>query len=211
MHDAGTSRGKAWQLAHFHEILNGHCTTQKIFNRLAPLDRKWIFLGCDANRFSKIWGDGRPFSKYHVYTSTLVVNVLHACLEMPRRSLRALRNLQGYATHNTRKTTLQKIRRIQPLTIPIPKGKENRAQALFCHIHIWFLCVNEEHCERHGFLIQILPKYHCELNPLEMVWGRSKFYYQLNPPSKKEEDLHQNVINALEAVTLTEMWRYLIF
>jgi hypothetical protein len=44
-----------------------------------------------------------------------------------------------------------------------------------------------------------------------MVWGRSKFHYRLNPPSKKEEDLHRNVINALEAVTLTEMRRYAIF
>jgi len=68
----------------------------------------------------------------------------------------------------------------------------------------------QEHCERRGFLVQILPKYHCELNPLEMVWGRSKFHYRLNPPSKNEADLHQNVINALAAVTLTEMRRYMI-
>jgi hypothetical protein len=66
----------------------------------------------------------------------------------------------------------------------------------------------EEHCERRGFLVEILPKYHCELNPLEMVWGRSKFHYRLNPPSKKDEDLHQNVIRSLETVTLTEMRRY---
>jgi hypothetical protein len=33
----------------------------------------------------------------------------------------------------------------------------------------------EEHCQRWGFLVEILPKYHCELNPLEMVWGRSNF------------------------------------
>lgn len=71
--------------------------------------------------------------------------------------------------------------------------------------------VLEEHCEHRGFLVQILPKYHCELNPLEMVWGRSKFHYRLNPPSSKEEDLHQNVINALDMVTLTEMRRYMIF
>ena len=69
----------------------------------------------------------------------------------------------------------------------------------------------EEHCERRGFLVKILPKYHCELNPLEMVWGRSKFHYRLNPPSKNEADLHQNIINALAAVTLTEMRRYVIF
>ena len=67
----------------------------------------------------------------------------------------------------------------------------------------------QEHCERQGFLVQTLLKYHCELNPLEiMVWGRSKFHYRLNPPSNKESDLHQNIIKALEAVALTEMRRY---
>jgi len=67
----------------------------------------------------------------------------------------------------------------------------------------------QEHCERQGFLVQILPKYHCELNPLEMVWGRSKFHYQLSPPSTKEEDLHRNVVKALDTVTLTKMRRYM--
>src|SRR6266545_6254039 len=40
-------------------------------------------------------------------------------------------------------------------------------------------------------------------------WGRSKFHYQLNPPSTKEEDLHRNVVKALDTVTLTEMQRYM--
>src|SRR5258705_187247 len=46
---------------------------------------------------------------------------------MPKRALGALRNLQGYATHNTRKTTLHKIQRNQSIAIPLPKGKENKA------------------------------------------------------------------------------------
>jgi transposase len=67
----------------------------------------------------------------------------------------------------------------------------------------------EEHCVKRGFEVLFLPKFHCELNPLEMVWGRSKFWYRLNPPSTKEEDLQANMIESLEKVTIGEMRRYL--
>jgi len=36
----------------------------------------------------------------------------------------------------------------------------------------------EEHCEKRGYLVLFLPKYHCELNFLEMVWGKSKREYR---------------------------------
>ncbi len=63
----------------------------------------------------------------------------------------------------------------------------------------------EELCEKRGFLVLILPKYHCELNPIEMIWDQSKFHYRQYPPSKKEDHLVQNVENALAAVTIDEM------
>ena len=44
---------------------------------------------------------------------------------MPKRALGVLRNLQGHAIHNTRKTGLQKFWRRQSIAIPIPQGKEN--------------------------------------------------------------------------------------
>jgi transposase len=65
----------------------------------------------------------------------------------------------------------------------------------------------EEHCEKRGFKVLFLPKFHCEINPLEMVWGRSKYHYRLKPPSTKEEDLEANMIASLEAVTIEEMRR----
>ena len=49
--------------------------------------------------------------------------------------------------------------------------------------------------------------FHCEMNPLEMVWGRAKYHYRLYPPSKKEEVLEANVLNALDSVTIQEMRR----
>ena len=44
--------------------------------------------------------------------------------------------------------------------------------------------------------------YYCELNPFEMVWGRAKYYYRLNPPSTKEEDVERYATAALAAVTI---------
>ena len=42
---------------------------------------------------------------------------------MPKRAVGVLRNLQGHAIHNTRKTALQKMWRRQSIAIPIPQGR----------------------------------------------------------------------------------------
>jgi len=38
----------------------------------------------------------------------------------------------------------------------------------------------ERMIEDRGHLCWFLPKYHCELNPIELHWGRSKFYVRNN-------------------------------
>ena len=38
----------------------------------------------------------------------------------------------------------------------------------------------EHMIESRGHLCWFLPKYHCELNPIELHWGRSKFYVRNN-------------------------------
>ena len=38
----------------------------------------------------------------------------------------------------------------------------------------------EHMIESRGHLCFFLPKYHCELNPIELHWGRSKFYVRNN-------------------------------
>jgi hypothetical protein len=65
----------------------------------------------------------------------------------------------------------------------------------------------EVECKKQGFEVLFLPKFHCELNFIEMCWVRAKYHYELNPPLSKEEDLWQNMISALSTVTLTEMQR----
>lgn len=65
----------------------------------------------------------------------------------------------------------------------------------------------ETACRACGIDVLFLPKFHCELNFIEQCWGHSKRTYRLNPPSSKEEDLRNNVLNALESVPLVAMRR----
>lgn len=44
-------------------------------------------------------------------------------------------------------------------------------------------------CEKQGFQVLFLPKFHPELNFIEQCWCHAKWVYRMNPPSSKEEDL----------------------
>jgi transposase len=65
----------------------------------------------------------------------------------------------------------------------------------------------EEACEKRGFQVLFLPKFHCELNFLEQCWSYVKRIYREYPPSTKEEALEKNALSALEAVLLVVMRR----
>jgi len=56
-------------------------------------------------------------------------------------------------------------------------------------------------CHEAGFLL----KFHCELNFIEQCWGYAKRVHQHYPWTSKKEDLHRNVINALDCVPLVAM------
>ena len=65
-------------------------------------------------------------------------------------------------------------------------------------------------CERRGFRVIFLPKFHCELNFIEMCWGYAKRIYRQYPPSKDEGQLKENLISALESVPLGTMRRQVV-
>lgn len=57
-------------------------------------------------------------------------------------------------------------------------------------------------CEARGVQVIFLPKFHCELNPIEQCWGYAKRLYRLNPESSCEDALEKNALAALEAIPL---------
>jgi len=67
--------------------------------------------------------------------------------------------------------------------------------------------VLETTCRTKGVQVLFLPKFHCELNFIEQVWGCAKRVYREFPPSSRESDLEKNVIEALDSVSLPMMRR----
>jgi hypothetical protein len=61
-----------------------------------------------------------------------------------------------------------------------------------------------------GIPVLFLPKYHCELNFIEQCWGYAKRLYRLNPESSREDVLEKNTMDAINAVPLVAMHRYVL-
>ena len=65
--------------------------------------------------------------------------------------------------------------------------------------------VLETTCRAKDVQVLFLPKFHCELNFIEQVWGHAKCVYCQFPPSSKESELEKNVVRALDSVSLPSM------
>lgn len=65
----------------------------------------------------------------------------------------------------------------------------------------------ESLCSGRGFSVVFLPKFHPELNFIEMCWGYAKRRYRETPPSSKIDVLERNAIWALNEVPRDSMRR----
>lgn len=65
----------------------------------------------------------------------------------------------------------------------------------------------EEIAEACGCRILFLPKFHCELNPIEQCWGYAKRVYRQFPRSKSQADLKSNMLSSLDSVPLESIRR----
>ena len=68
-------------------------------------------------------------------------------------------------------------------------------------------CLLQEVIEAHGHKIIFYPKFHCELNYIEMYWGAVKRYTRANC-NYTWKGLQQVVPEALDSVSLTQIRRY---
>lgn len=56
-----------------------------------------------------------------------------------------------------------------------------------------------------GVQVIFLPKFHCELNPIEQCWGYGKRVYRLNPESSREDHLERNAIASMAEIPLASI------
>ncbi|KAJ1299988.1 hypothetical protein OPQ81_003836 [Rhizoctonia solani] len=66
----------------------------------------------------------------------------------------------------------------------------------------------EEAAQKLGTQVVFLPKYHCELNPIEQCWGYAKKKYRDMPETNKESVMKQYVIDAVDSVPLLSIRKF---
>ena len=65
----------------------------------------------------------------------------------------------------------------------------------------------ESHCQDRGYSVLFLPKFHPELNLIEMCWGFAKRLYRELPPSLHWQDIEKNAIWSLNQIPLVTIRR----
>lgn len=76
------------------------------------------------------------------------------------------------------------------------------------HLVNWDIGDTKCHASGNRQMIIFLPKFHCKLNFIEQCWGYAKRLYRMFPESSREDVLEKNALEALDAVPLESMRRW---
>lgn len=66
----------------------------------------------------------------------------------------------------------------------------------------------KEAARRLKSMVVFLPKYHCELNPIEQCWGYSKKKYRDMPYTNKDSVMEKDVLDAIDSVPIESIPKY---
>ena len=69
----------------------------------------------------------------------------------------------------------------------------------------------EQTLKEKGYQVIFLPKYHCELNPIEQCWGYAKRLYRELPISHSDLEMEANVLASLKSIPLDSMLQLVVF
>ncbi|KIO26701.1 hypothetical protein M407DRAFT_74171 [Tulasnella calospora MUT 4182] len=69
-------------------------------------------------------------------------------------------------------------------------------------------CLLQELIEGRGHHFLFYPKFHCELNFIEMCWGRAKYSYRMYGIPRNETQQEEHIRKALDSVSMTMIQRY---
>ena len=67
-------------------------------------------------------------------------------------------------------------------------------------------CVIDEMAKKRGIILLRLPPYHCELNPIELIWAQMKGYVARNNTAFKIKDVRELLKYSLNIIT-KENWK----
>ena len=66
--------------------------------------------------------------------------------------------------------------------------------------------VLDEMAKEQGKVVLRLPPYHCELNPIELIWAQVKDYVARNNTTFNIKDVNRHLVEAVQSIT-SEQWQ----